>query len=133
MRRRRLSGLSARPLNFTVRRNMQRRRSLRSKLLAVAVFAIGTTVSLSGDLSRPHVLRIILSLLLFGAFCGYLFAFDHPSGSDHPAGLRAGVGSCVGLVICALQIPPVPAWGWLVAAAVGAVLGYFGSKWARHV
>jgi hypothetical protein len=69
----------------------------------------------------------------FGLLLGGIFAFDEMSEikvKDH-AGLRIFMGCVAG---CALAL----LWRWslealFLSAIIGAVLGYFGMKWAQYV
>jgi hypothetical protein len=68
---------------------------------------------------------------LFGAFAAYLVVFESDSTQRHGKFVRMLVGAAFGLSVCAIYKEPLAIW--IVAAALGAALGFVGAKWARHV
>jgi len=105
---------------------MKLRSSLAVDLGFIALGALLTGLSYFVDSGS------FLAASLVGGFATYLIIFDDSdSVRRHGAISRMLVGVVFGLSACAIYRAPFIAW--LVAAAVGAILGLIGKKWALHI
>jgi hypothetical protein len=86
----------------------------------------------TGWFESPNPVRIVSSLLIFGLFLGVIFVTDIKESQIYNGTRKrvfAGVASCSAIA----AIFGAPWEGVVLAAIVGAVLGYFGMVWAQHI
>jgi hypothetical protein len=75
--------------------------------------------------------RAFATAALFGGFAAYLVLFDSDPTRRHGSIARMLAGVAFGLSVCAIYRASLVIW--MIAAGLGAVLGFVGAKWARHV
>lgn len=110
---------------------MKRRSSLATDFGFIAFCALLTGIGYGIELSGAHAGRTFVTAALLGAFAGYLVIFHDGPAPRHRSVARITVGAIFGLAIGAInRFPPGAS---AVVIVLGAILGYFGSKWAKHL
>ena len=110
---------------------MKRRSSLATDFGFVAFCALMTGIGYGIELSNAHAARAFATAALLGAFAAYLVIFHDEPAPRHRSVARMTVGSIFGLAVGAINRFPPGATA--IVIVLGAILGYFGSKWAKHV
>lgn len=102
-------------------------------LFAVSATVSGLTYLLPSNGNLSTVLPWVGSFACFGFFVGGIFAFDPTSEIKIKSSFvgRVGFGAVSALLLSAIWRWPVE--GAILAILLGAILGYFGLLWAKHV
>ena len=110
---------------------MKRRSSLLIDFGFIAFCALMMGIGYGIDLSNVHSTGAFTTAALFGAFAAYLVIFHDEPAPRHRSVARITVGAIFGLAVGTINrfSPGASA----VVIVLGAILGYFGSKWAKHV
>ena len=110
---------------------MKRRSSLATDFGFIAFCALVTGIGYSIEPSKAHAARVFATAALIGAFAAYLVVFHEEPVPRHRSLARITVGAVFGLAVGAMD--RLPTGASVVAIVLGAILGYFGSKWAKHL
>jgi uncharacterized membrane protein YfcA len=109
----------------------RRRTSLVTDFGFIVFGALITGVGYGIEPSNAHAARVFSTAALFGAFAAYLVVFRDEPEPRHRSLARICVGAVFGLAVGAMnRLSPEAS---AVVIVLGAILGYFGSKWAKHI